>query len=75
MHKPTRVDFRLKQIMEDRGIKGYSAIKQMTGVPVSTLCDLVKRRRVMPHPDTLVALCDGLDVTAGDLIVVTPCEK
>jgi transcriptional regulator with XRE-family HTH domain len=70
-----RLIFNLPAIRKERGLT-LDALSDLTRVPRSTLGDLETGRNAMPSDDNMIALCDGLKVTPGQLFDVakTPSE-
>ena len=73
MNKDTRrtprLSFRLAAIRAERRLS-LKDLSEKTGLKRSTLCDLETGRHSMPSDTSLVALCDALCVTPGELFAV-----
>lgn len=65
------IEFRLKEIMEDRGLSRYELSKN-TGINYQTLTKLYNGDNKAIQYEILNKLCFFLDCTPGDLLIYTP---
>ena len=64
-----RLCFHLRELREKQGLTQI-ALARLTGVSASALCDLEKGRNAIPDDNSLVAICDVLNITPGDLLTL-----
>ncbi|WP_413405376.1 helix-turn-helix domain-containing protein [Paenibacillus amylolyticus] len=65
---------RLGDIMKERGLQNKDVVA-LTGVSRNTITSLAGNATKRIDYDTLGALCNGLDVTPGDLLEYMPQSK
>lgn len=65
---------RLGDIMKERGLQNKDVVA-LTGVSRNTITSLAGNATKRIDYDTLGALCNGLDVTPGDILEYMPQSK
>lgn len=68
--EPHRVHCRLDELLAERGMT-LTRLAELVGVTVVNLSVLKNDRARAIRFTTLTAICDALDCTVGDLLVVT----
>ena len=67
-----RVSCRLRVVMAERGIRHITDLAARTGISRSTLTALWQDRNDGITFDVLARLCEALQCTPGDLLVLVP---
>jgi DNA-binding Xre family transcriptional regulator len=66
-----RIDVRLRQVMKDHGDLSVPKLAEMTGINPPNIYSLLKRPSRV-HLPTLAKLCEVLNLTPADLLVLVP---
>ena len=71
--EPHRVTCHLERLLEERGMT-LAALADAVGVTIVNLSVLKNNRAKAIKFSTLTAICDALECSVGDLLVVRPTD-